>query len=116
MIEQRADILCHETAVISGGIVELGRCAVAPIIDRDGAAAGAGQRRYPARIEPIHFFVRRKAMDEHDRLALPFVEIGDLDITMSEMRHAPAYSRSAGLCTKAAAAEHGRDRAWSARR
>jgi hypothetical protein len=24
-------------------------------------------------------------MDEHDRLALPFVEIGDLDLTMREI-------------------------------
>jgi hypothetical protein len=43
-------------------------------------------------------------MDEHDRLALSFVEIGDLDLTMRELRHVPAYSRSARLCAKALAA------------
>jgi len=31
-------------------------------------------------------------MHEGDRLALPFVEIGDLDLTMREMRHVSIYS------------------------
>src|SRR5215831_13934837 len=101
MIEQCPHVLRHEAAVIGGRIVELGRRAMAAIVERDDAAARTCKRRYPAGIDPVHFLVGSEAMDEGDRLALPFVEIGDLDLTMREMRHAPAYSRSARVCTKA---------------
>src|SRR5262249_32289675 len=72
------------------------------VVESDHAAARARQRRYPARRDPVHFLVGSKTMDEHDRLALPLVEIGNLDPTVREMRHASAYSRSARLCAKAA--------------
>ena len=41
MIEQRAHVLGHFVGVIVGRIVELGRLAVAAIVERDDAAAGA---------------------------------------------------------------------------
>ena len=107
MIEQCAHVLRHQATVIGGRIVEFGRRAMATIVERDHAAARARQRRHPARIDPVHFLVGSKTVDEHDRLALPFVEIGDLDLTMREMRHAPAYSRSPRLCTKAAGEREG---------
>src|SRR5262249_52044535 len=90
MIEQCPHVLRHEAAVIGGRIVELGRRAMAAIVERDDAAARTRKRRYPAGIDPVHFLVGSKAMDEHDRLALPFVEIADLDLTMREMRHKSA--------------------------
>ncbi len=52
---------------------------MAAIVERDGAPAGAGQRRDPAGMQPVHLLGRGKAVHQHDRLALPFVEIGDLD-------------------------------------
>src|SRR5215831_2992626 len=103
MIEQCPHVLRHEAAVIGGRIVELGRRAMAAIVERDDAAARTCKRRYPAGIDPVHFLVGSEAMDEGDRLALPFVEIGDLDLTMREMRHLSirysnrtAFSRAVG--------------------
>ena len=52
MIEQRPHVLGHHGAVIGGRIVELGRGAMAAIVERDHAPAGAGQRRDPARDRP----------------------------------------------------------------
>jgi hypothetical protein len=43
-------------------------------------------------MHPVHFFRRSEAVYEHDRLGtweiLALVEIGDLDITVFEGRHA----------------------------
>ena len=52
MIEQRAHVVRHLAGVIVGRIVELGRCAMAAIVERDHAAAGALERRDPARMRP----------------------------------------------------------------
>ena len=43
---------------------------------------------HPAGRDPVHFLVRRKAVHEHDRLALALVEEGDLHAVMGETRHA----------------------------
>jgi hypothetical protein len=92
VIEQRAHILRHQLAVIGSRIVKLGRLAVAAIVERDDTAAGADERRDPAGIDPVHLFVGGKAVDEHDRLALPFVEIGDLHFAVHEIRHQATLS------------------------
>ena len=41
MIEQRPHVLGHPVGVVVGRIVELGRLAVAAIVERDHPAAGA---------------------------------------------------------------------------
>ena len=94
MIEQRANIFGHDRAMIVGGIVEFGRCTVATIIECDRTSASFGERRKPAGEQPIHLLGRGEAMDEHDRLALPLVEIGDLDFSISETGHAWMFSRA----------------------
>src|SRR6516225_10325179 len=88
MIEERSHILCHSRAEIGGRVVELAGRAMAAIVERDRAAPGAGQCRHPARRDPIDLFVRCKAVDEHNRLALPFVKESNLHAVMREPRHA----------------------------
>ena len=88
VIEQRAHILGHDGAVIGGRIIELGGFAVAAIIEGDDATPGASEGRHPARIDPVDLFVGGKAVDEHDRLALAFVEESNLHIVMHKTRHA----------------------------
>ena len=60
MIEQRAHVLRHAVGVIVGRIVELGRLAVAAIVERDHAAAGARQRRDPAGLTQFTSLVEAK--------------------------------------------------------
>ena len=74
MIEQRAHVLRHVARVIGGRIVELGRVAMAAIVERDDAAAGARQRRDPAGIDPVHLLGGGEAVHQHDRRALALVE------------------------------------------
>src|SRR6516162_3735120 len=88
MIEERSHILGHRRAEIGGRVVELAGRTMAAIVERDRAAPGAGQCRHPARCDPIDLFVRCKAVDEHNWLALPFVEESNLDAVMRELRHA----------------------------
>ena len=87
MLDQAADVLGHDRGVIGGGIVELARLAVAAIVERDDAPAGARERRHPAGRDPVHFLVRREAVDEHDRLALPFVEKRNFHAVTNKARH-----------------------------
>src|SRR5262249_978476 len=94
MIEQCPHVLRHEAAVIGGRIVELGRRAMAAIVERDDAAARTRKRRYPAGIGPVHFLVGSEAMHESDWLALPFVEISDLDLIMRKMCHRSAVTHN----------------------
>src|SRR5262249_44666510 len=93
-------ILGHDRAVIGGGVIELARRAMAAIVECDSAAPGLAQRRHPARRDPIDLFVRRKAVHEHDWLALPFVKESDLHAVMRELRHAGTI-RSRGSEAKA---------------
>jgi hypothetical protein len=88
IIEQRTHVLRHEAAVIGGRVVKLRRSAMTAVVESDDAAAGARQRRHPAGIDPVHLLVGGEAVHEHDRLALAFVEKGNVDVAMSEMRHA----------------------------
>ena len=87
MIEQRAHIVRHQRHRIVGGIVQLAGGAVAAVVERDGAAAGAGERTHPSGIDPVHLLGRGKAVHQDDGLALAFVEISDLDFAMSEIWH-----------------------------
>ena len=87
MIEQRAHIVRHQRHRIVGGIVQLAGGAVAAVVERDGAAAGAGERTHPAGIDPVHLLGRGKAVDENDGFTLALVEISDLDFAMSETWH-----------------------------
>ena len=73
--------------MIGGRIVELGRFAVAAIVERDDTPAGAGQCRDPAGMNPIGRGVRRKAMHQDDRLPLAFIQEGKLDIAVMETLH-----------------------------
>ncbi len=92
MIDQRHDIFGHFRRVIGGGLVELAGLAVAAIIERDHAAAGARQLGDPARIDPVHLRVRAEAVNQDDRrgmaLILALIEIGDLDLAVTEAWHA----------------------------
>ena len=45
------------------------------------------ERSHPARMDPVHLGVRSKTMHENDRLALAFIEKGDLDSIVLEARH-----------------------------
>src|SRR5713101_4930810 len=87
VVEQGNDVFDHPFGVIIGGIVELARPAVAAVVQRDGAPAGAAQRRHPPRIDPIDFLGRGEAVHEHDRLAVAFVEKRDLDLAVPEALH-----------------------------
>ena len=87
MGDQRRDVAGHQVGVVVGRIVQLGRLAVAAIVERDDAAIVARQRRDPAGLHPVHLRVRGKAVHQHDRLARALVEIGDLDVSVPESRH-----------------------------
>ena len=88
MVDQRPHVVRHALGVIVGRIVELGRLAVAAIVERDHAAAGARERRDPARLHPVHLLVGRKAVHQDDRLALPFIEKRNLHRPVTKARHA----------------------------
>ena len=60
---------------------------MAAIIQCNDAAAGTAQRRRPSGIDPVHFFVGRKAVDEHDRVAVAFINEGDFNVAVHEMLH-----------------------------
>jgi hypothetical protein len=57
---------------------------VASVVERDHASAGAGERCDPTGVHPIHFLGGSEAVHKHDRLPLPFVEIGNLDVAIPE--------------------------------
>ena len=88
MVEQGAHVVGHERTVIESRLVDLARGAVSPIIERDHASAGPGQGRDPSGMNPIHFGIRAETVDEDDRLALAFVEKGDLDAVVRKALHA----------------------------
>ena len=91
MVEQRAHVVSHQRHLVVGRIVKLAGGAVAAIVERYGAAAGAGECSHPARIDPVHFFGGGKAMDQDDGLGIgifwAFVEISDLDRVMLKIWH-----------------------------
>src|SRR5688572_8499072 len=60
---------------------------MSPVVKRDHAAPRARQRRGPARAHPIHFFVGSKSMHKRNRVALAFIEKGDLDRAMLKSWH-----------------------------
>src|SRR5690349_17006466 len=88
MVEQRAHILGHDRAVIGGRVVQLAGRAVTAIIERDRATPGASECRYPAGHHPIDLLIGGEAMHEHNRLALPFIQEGDVDPLMLKSWHA----------------------------
>ena len=51
------------------------------------SVAVAPQRGGPAGHHPVRLLVGGKAVHEHDRIALAFVEIGDRDVSIVECRH-----------------------------
>ena len=87
MIEQSADVLGHCGAVIGGRIIELAGRAVPAVIERNRTPAGARERRHPAWQDPVRLLGGGEAMDQHDRVALTLVEIGDLDLAVPESWH-----------------------------
>src|SRR5215469_6333629 len=89
MLDQAANVLGHDRGMISGGVVELARLTVAAIVERDDTPPGARQRRHPAGRDPVHFLVRREAVDEYDRLALPLVKKRNLHTVTDKARHRP---------------------------
>ena len=58
---------------------------------RDCRARSRGGRRAsasrPSRADPVHLLVGGKAVHQDDRIALALVEIGDLDVSVSESWH-----------------------------
>ena len=85
MLDQRRNVACHDVGVIVRRIVQLARLAVPAIVERDHPAAVAPQRRGPAGHHPVHLLVGGKAVHQDDRIALAFVEIRDLDVTILGM-------------------------------
>src|SRR5262249_4689017 len=88
MIDESDDVIGHAGAVVGGWGVELGRGAVPAIVERDDAAAGAGESRNPAGMNPVHLGGRGKTVHEHDGRALTLIEKGDFDAVVSETLHA----------------------------
>jgi len=93
MIEQRVHVLRQDRAVVSRRFIELRRLAMPAIVERDDAAARPRERRHPAGRDPVHLLVGGKAVDEHDRLALAFIEKCDVHVVVGEARRA-----AIGLC------------------
>ena len=60
---------------------------MAAIVERDDTPARLGQRRDPAWMHPVDGCGRRKAVNENDRIALPLVEVGNLDLVVPETLH-----------------------------
>src|SRR5258705_10837236 len=60
---------------------------MAAIVQRDDTPTRLGQRRDPARMHPVDGCGRRKAVNENDRIALPLVEVGNLDLVVPEALH-----------------------------
>src|SRR5262245_10748856 len=87
MVEQRTDIIGHGNAVICGWVIKFARRTVAAIVERNDASAGTVECADPSGLYPIDFLCGRKAVNERDRLAFPFVEICDLDVTVLELWH-----------------------------
>jgi hypothetical protein len=90
MIQKRDSVGAHLVDAVLGRIVEFGRSTVAAVVERKRAPAGGGKRGDPAGCRPIRLFVRREAVDEQDRLALPLVELGDLGSVVAKSWHGAA--------------------------
>ena len=74
------------------------------IVERDDAPAGSGKRRHPAGIDPVHLRGRGKAVHQHDRRALPFIEKRDVDAVVGKALHVvPTGARLIAGLTKEAA-------------
>src|SRR5262249_8965562 len=94
MIKERPNVLRHDRAVIGSGIIKFAGSAVAAVVERDGAIAGARQRRDPGRRYPVYFLVRGEPVHQYDRLALAFVKEGDFYVVMCEAGHFGPYDRT----------------------
>ena len=79
MIEQPPPVLCHRRRTVRVGIVEFVAPSMPPIVISDHPAPRGDECSHPTRVDPIGDQVRGKAVDQQDGLALPLVEIGDLD-------------------------------------
>src|SRR6267154_5617439 len=60
---------------------------MAAVVECDDAAAVFLQLRNPGRIHPVHILGRRKAMHQQDRIAVAFVEVGNLNSAVVKIRH-----------------------------
>src|SRR5262249_12325782 len=87
VIDERAHVGSHGGDGVVLRPVELARLAVTAVIERDCTVAGAPQCRDPAGKDPVDYLSRAKAVHEHYRIALAFVEIIDRDRPMREARH-----------------------------
>src|SRR5690242_1064842 len=105
--------------MIGRRVVKLAGGAVAAIVERDGATPCAREGRYPARRDPIDLFVRGEAVHEHNRLALPFIQKGDVEALMLKLWHARTIR--SGVCMEKMKPIHRRqasaallaDKCWS---
>ena len=81
---------------------------MAAIVEGDHPPALPGEQVDPAGADPVHLMIRTEAVDEKDRLAFSFVDIGDFDAVMIKTLHrrgfpllllpiAPIASRAAPL-------------------
>src|SRR3974390_2021323 len=102
VIEQRAHILGHDRAVIGGGIVQLAGLSVPAIIKRDHAATSACQRRHPAWAYPVDLLGRGKAVHQHYRLTLAFIEKSDLYFAVLKKLHGVIFSHASSTPRNAA--------------
>ena len=66
---------------------------MATIVEGDHAPAGLAQGGDPTGMDPVHLPVRRKAVDEHNRLSRALVEKCDLDPVVRKALHEPDGGR-----------------------
>src|SRR2546425_1075194 len=64
-----------------------GASSACAIVERDHAPPSVGQRRNPARIDPIHLGGRSETVHEDDRIALPFIEKRDFHALVLKTLH-----------------------------
>ena len=57
------------------------------IVERDRPVPVLAQLRHPGRIHPVHILGRRKTVHQQDRIALAFVEVGNLNSAVMKTRH-----------------------------
>ena len=77
----------HESLFIADFYPALGAHLARQHASGYDAAAGRGQCRHPARIDPVHLLVGGKAVNENDRIAGSLIEKGELDGSVLECWH-----------------------------
>ena len=87
MIEQAPSVFGHDRGAITLRVVQLLALPMPPIVEGNDAAAVFLQFGNPGRINPVDVLRRRKAVDEKDRIALAFIEIGNFNGAVVKARH-----------------------------